>query len=1177
MDNEINDNIIGKRQLKFVHLNCNGLVTKRVNKLNSPFFRNLFSHNDILLFSETWTSGMSELDVDYFDCLQLHRTMRNPKSKRDSGGLVVYVRSCLSTQVKLQVMDSDDIIIIKIDNQLIGSTDLFVLFAYVLPENTSRQGMQESDTLDRLQNFMTDIENEYANNGVECEFIMCADTNGRTQTCPDYVVESDSSSHYVPLPDDYRVDEMLPRSSKDKVTNGNGRHLLDFCKATSLRICNGRLGKDKNIGEFTYVTSRGASVVDYLLCPSKLFHLVSEFYIAEPNQYSDHSCVHFALNVCQNNNEHNPKTSGRSKRYVWNDEHSTEFCNSFAGEESQVKLDQMMQILQDENSINVDTLDEALNCFNEAIYSAADPLFARFSTAGRPKCTFVEHKIPWYSEDCEEMRRVFFDKLNMYRLDNSDLNRSNMAKARNAFRKCARACRYKFDKEKADALLRARRSNAKENWKLLKGVTPLPKCNIAKNDFAEYFAAVNNPDDHFYNADEDVLEFVDRYVDGELDVMFQELNVEIEHGEIDKAIGELHNNRSSGSDLLINEFLVKAKLPLLPYLCRLFNTVFSSGIFPSVWSEGIVIPLHKKGSRHDVENYRGITLLSVLGKLFTKILNNRLVEWADCYEVYVDTQAGFRKNLGTVDNIYVLSGLISHYVNSGKKLFCAFVDFSKAFDYVVRDNLWYKLIKLGIQGKILNIIRSMYKQVSSRVRVNNEMSDEFECNTGVRQGESLSPFLFCMFVNDLENELYTKGFEGVDAGWIKLYILLYADDIVIFSESAIGLQKGLDCLSEYCDRWRMKVNVGKTKVVIFRKGGRLSSDLRFIYNNNTLEIVSKFTYLGLVYTPGGSVSEAQQTLAGQACKAVYKLEKCLRPFVGIKPSHKLDMFDKLITPILCYGAEVWGFHQAMAVERVHLSFCKRVLGVKQSTQNNFVYGELGRPPLILSRYSRIIKYWFKLVQQSDGKNLQKAVYMLLLDDCARMPEKVNWVSLVKMLLCKHGFGDVWIQQGVGSVELFLRMFKTRLQDNFMQEWHNELSESTRAVTYRHISVFEYKLYLDIISAEKFRTALTRLRVSSHRLAVETGRWHKPNSIPYELRKCTVCDVLEDEYHFMLECSSYTNLRNIYIPKRYHQHPSMLLFIEMMTSTNVKLLRNIACYTNKAMEQRNDIVYHNVVK
>ncbi len=150
--------------------------------------------------------------------------------------------------------------------------------------------------------------------------------------------------------------------------------------------------------------------------------------------------------------------------------------------------------------------------------------------------------------------------------------------------------------------------------------------------------------------------------------------------------------------------------------------------------------------------------------------------------------------MGTTDHIFVLHGLITHFINKGSKLFCAFVDFSKAFDYVVRENLWYKLIQLGVSGKMLNIVKSIYNNVKTRVKHNNQVSEEFSCILGVRQGECLSPFLFAMYVNDLENEFCSKGFDGIDIGFMKIFILLYADDIVIFSESAAGLQSGLDIL-----------------------------------------------------------------------------------------------------------------------------------------------------------------------------------------------------------------------------------------------------------------------------------------------------------------------------------------------------------------------------------------------
>jgi hypothetical protein len=153
-------------------------------------------------------------------------------------------------------------------------------------------------------------------------------------------------------------------------------------------------------------------------------------------------------------------------------------------------------------------------------------------------------------------------------------------------------------------------------------------------------------------------------VNGELEVMFDELNVNIDVVEIEKAIDELHNDSSGGNDLLLNEFKMSAKDILKPHLHKLFNAIFNIGIFPSVWSEGRVVPLHKQGNVHNTDNYKGITLLSVLGKLLTNILNNRLMTWAESYQVYVDTQAGFRKGLGTVDNVYALSGLISYFINS---------------------------------------------------------------------------------------------------------------------------------------------------------------------------------------------------------------------------------------------------------------------------------------------------------------------------------------------------------------------------------------------------------------------------------------------------------------------------------------------------------------------------------
>ena len=183
------------------------------------------------------------------------------------------------------------------------------------------------------------------------------------------------------------------------------------------------------------------------------------------------------------------------------------------------------------------------------------------------------------------------------------------------------------------------------------------------------------------------------------------------------------------------------------------------------------------------------------------------------------------------------------------------------------------------------------------------------------------PYYFSMFLNDIEEHFILSGLEGIDINVFKIFLLLYADDIVLFANSAEELHEGLNMLSDYCKRWKLKINVSKTKVMIFREGGMLRRNLAFFYDGELLEIASKFKYLGIVFISGGSFSEAQNTLAGQAQKAIFKMNTYLYKFIFLSQRHKLELFDKLVTPILNYGSEVWGFIQGNAIKRVHLQLC----------------------------------------------------------------------------------------------------------------------------------------------------------------------------------------------------------------------------------------------------------------
>ena len=217
-----------------------------------------------------------------------------------------------------------------------------------------------------------------------------------------------------------------------------------------------------------------------------------------------------------------------------------------------------------------------------------------------------------------------------------------------------------------------------------------------------------------------------------------------------------------------------------------------------------------------------------------------------------------------------------------------------------------------------------------------------------------------------------------------------------------------------------------------------------------------------------------------------------------------------------------------------------------------------------------IRFWFKILHSDDMKYI-KVVYNMMIEDLQSSPEKASWAKSVKSLLERLGFGHVWITQGVGDVNMFLSVFKQMLTDNFIQGWNEEVSNSSRANTYKLLADFNFKLYLDFVTIKKFRYAFTRLRVASHRLEIEAGRWHKPNRTPVEERKCFYCNSLEDEFHFVLECSLYQELRQEYIKRYFWIRPNIPKFIELLQSENKKIIKNLSVYIHKSFEKRTEFL------
>ena len=211
----------------------------------------------------------------------------------------------------------------------------------------------------------------------------------------------------------------------------------------------------------------------------------------------------------------------------------------------------------------------------------------------------------------------------------------------------------------------------------------------------------------------------------------------------------------------------------------------------------------------------------------------------------------------------------------------------------------------------------------------------------------------------------------------------------------------------------------------------------------------------------------------------------------------------------------------------------------------------------------IIKYWFKIICSPDHKYI-KVINQLMLDDLERCPLKVNWAMQVKTILSSFGFYHVWLSQSVGDIPIFMSLFRQRLKDNCVQNMQSRLMDSSRALFYRNIFNFDYQFYLKCVNIEKYRIALSKLRLSSHRLCIETGRW---SNTDISDRTCPSCNSLEDEFHFLFECTLYSEIRRIYLPRYFCTNPSMVKTIDLFSSGNAKTVKNLAVFAFRAFEIR----------
>ncbi len=251
---------------------------------------------------------------------------------------------------------------------------------------------------------------------------------------------------------------------------------------------------------------------------------------------------------------------------------------------------------------------------------------------------------------------------------------------------------------------------------------------------------------------------------------------------------------------------------------------------------------------------------------------------------------------------------------------------------------------MGFSAKCINILRAIYAVTEAKVWTKSGYTEVFPTVCGVRQGCLLSPLLFALFINDMWDEIEEGGF-CFNGTWIRM--LMYADDVVFMASEPEVLQKMIDKLSGYCQKWDLMVNLNKSKIMVFRKKGPLKKSLEWFYRGTKIEIVSQYKYLGVLFVTTGKFGthlSAQLAVAKLAINTVYRkifsLQACnLDSF--------LKIFNAVARSIMCYSAQIWGYHKHDVVERIFRFFIKKLFRLPYNTPNYVLYLETGHDTIFI--------------------------------------------------------------------------------------------------------------------------------------------------------------------------------------------------------------------------------------
>ena len=386
--------------------------------------------------------------------------------------------------------------------------------------------------------------------------------------------------------------------------------------------------------------------------------------------------------------------------------------------------------------------------------------------------------------------------------------------------------------------------------------------------------------------------------------------------EILDIVEKSNNKKSSGYDDISNALLKQIINEIAIPLAHVFNLSIVNGIVPDKMKIAKVIPIHKKGDPLDISNYRPISLLSSISKLLEKIIHKRTIRFLKNFNIFSDSQFGFREKHSTTHAILYFIDHIASAIDDHLHTLGIFLDLSKAFDTIDHEILLYKLSHYGIRGKALEWFRSYLSNRKQFVSINGSNSDYKDITCGVPQGSLLGPLLFILYINDFQNSSNVLSF------------ILFADDTSVFfshknPDTLLNtVNNELKLIHEWICCNKLSLNVQKTQSMLFSNSiSTLPGNLSLL--NTPIDLVQSTKFLGLFIDNKLSWKKHTTYLSKLISRNIGIINKLKLTF----PSNiLLDLYCTLILPYLNYGILAWGNSSRCQMDRL-LLLQKRIMRI----------------------------------------------------------------------------------------------------------------------------------------------------------------------------------------------------------------------------------------------------------